>query len=55
MSQAGELQLAYWDTYYDNNTGMIPVTVTREYEVACEPVCEPTTEVCDDDIDNDCD
>jgi len=55
VSQAGELQLAYWDTYYDNNTGMIPVTVTREYEVACEPVCEPTTEVCDDDIDNDCD
>lgn len=41
MTEVGTLELAYWDSNNEDNSGEVAVTVTREYEIECpyEPSC----------------
>ena len=61
--EAGTLELAYWDSTYDDNSGEVSVTITVETEVACvcgdgsvnnEEQCDDGNEVNDDSCTNAC-
>lgn len=49
---SGTLELVYWDSHNEDNSGDVSVSITRTYEVAC-PVCgdgevNQESEECDD-------